>query len=283
VVLHSSDYGNSWIKNTALTAARLNSVCFHDANVGFIAGNNGTLLKTVNGGTNWDLMTISTTEDLFSLTTTSGYTYLMAGFVYGYMYMCDQIYHTSDNASWAGITIATPIPGNSKLFFQNDSLGFCISSDCTTNGDCGIFIGKTDDFGQNWTTSFENWNAPSMTGLAYTDIVFVTDSIGFALSGNNILKTTDGGTYVGVFELNHPHRVKLFPNPCTSDDLTLEVTGIDLAGLSVEISDISNRIVFATEILSITTRLDMTNFSQGMFLVKLFKDKELIDVEKLIK
>jgi photosystem II stability/assembly factor-like uncharacterized protein len=221
VVLHSSDNGATWLKNINMTTKRLNSICFHDGNIGYIAGNAGTLFKTTNGGLTWEVMAIVTNKDLYSLTSTPGYTYFLAGFVYDYMFESDEFYRTNDNLSWTNGYINTSIPGLSKLFFQNDSLGFVITSNLTTNGDYFISITKTNDSGQTWTSSFENWNPPGMTGIAYADIIFVTDSIGYALSGDNILKTTDGGSLVGIDhtpgdQASQP-KILLYPNPCKDE------------------------------------------------------------------
>ena len=283
VILHSVDMGETWLKITGLTTQRLNSICFRDASIGYIAGNAGTLLKTVNGGINWEPVSLGTTKDLSSLTATNGNTFLLAGFVYGYGAGADEFYKTNDNVNWTSGFIGTPYLGPSKLFFQNDNLGFCITANCTTNGDCGIFIGKTTDSGQFWLTSYDNWNPPSMVGIAYADIDFVTDSIGYALSGNNILKTTDGGTFVGVKELNDPKSFTISPNPPLSGTLNITLHMTDLNGLSAEISDMNGKVFISMGNLKNFNQVDVSNLNSGVYMVKLLQDHKMIAIEKLLK
>ena len=45
----------------------LNSVCFPDANTGYIVGNFGTILKTVNSGLTWTALSCGTTRHLNSV------------------------------------------------------------------------------------------------------------------------------------------------------------------------------------------------------------------------
>jgi hypothetical protein len=244
--------------------------------MGCIAGNAGTLLKTVNGGINWESVSLGTTKDLSSLTATNGYTYVLAGFVYGYGSGADEFYKTNDNVNWTSGLIGTPNLGPSKLFFQNDNLGYCVTANCTTNGDCGIFIGKSTDSGQLWLTSYDNWNPPSMIGIAYADIVFVTDSIGYALSGNNILKTSDGGTFVGIDDGSGDQSLKpalsLYPNPAAylcSITFTIDKSG----PVSFEILNANGSLICRKEIGYMqngenTYNFNLLGFSTGLYFIR---------------
>ena len=282
VILHSADGGCSWTKNNTLTGNRLNSICFQDSNTGFIAGNNGTLLETVNGGTTWSPVNIATTKDLFSLSATNNYTYLLAGGVINYYYSSDELFKTADNITWTSNYMGPSIPGLSRLIFQNDSLGFTMASNCTTNGECMIIMTKSSDYGQNWYTSFNNWNPPSLVGIAHGDISFATDSIGYALCGNNILKTTDQGTFVSIKELNQHPGFKIFPNPSASDAVSVELTG-DLQGLSVEISDMQGMILVKKDNLERLNALDISQIHPGVYFVRLMKENRIIGVDKLLR
>ncbi|MCX6305966.1 MAG: YCF48-related protein [Bacteroidetes bacterium] len=282
VILNSQDGGSTWLNNGGLTQKQLNSIAFRDANTGFIAGNAGTLFKTTDGGGNWNPVSIATTKDLYSVTITGNCVYFLAGSVYDYMFGADQIYKTTDNVNWTNFYPGLGSQGFSRLYFQNDSLGFTIFSDCTTNGDCMIEISKTTDYGQNWSTSFDNWNPPSLVGIAYSDIVFVTDSIGYALSGNNILKTTDGGTFVGVGELNNDHFFKMFPNPASPGILKIELTNIDVAALTIEISDIRGRILYTAREPGHSNTLDLSGIKRGVYFVKLIRGNSIVEVQKLV-
>lgn len=56
IVRKTTDGGNSWTNDTLETNSML-SIKFYDANNGFIVGSTGTILKTTDGGINWQLLT----------------------------------------------------------------------------------------------------------------------------------------------------------------------------------------------------------------------------------
>ena len=283
IILNSSDFGNNWTLNNSLSNKRLNSIQFKNNDTGFIAGNNGTLFSTLNGGNTWDNINIGTTKDLFSITITDNYVYLLAGWVDDYYYDCDEFFKTNDNINWVSHYLEYAIPGISDLYFQNDSLGFYLSSNCTTNGDCGIEINKTTDYGQNWEKSLDDWNPPYMPGIGYSDIEFVTDSIGYVLSGDIILKTTDGGIFVGIKELNSSPHFTIYPNPSYSDKLNIKLLNTDFNGLSIKIFDIKGKIILKKNDLKSLGNINISNLNAGVYFVKLLKEDKIIDVKKLVK
>jgi hypothetical protein len=283
VILNSNDFGNTWLINDILTDKKLNSIYFKNANIGFIAGNDGTLFSTSNGGINWDTVNIGTSKDLFSITITDNYVYLLAGWINDYYYESDEFFQTNDYINWTGNYLEASIPGLSKLSFPNDSTGFCISSNCTTNGDCGIIINKTTDFGQNWVSSFNNWSPPSSVGIAYSDIVFITDSIGYALSGNNILKTTDGGVFVSVKELNSSPHFTIYPNPSYSNEININLIDGIFNDLSIKIYDINGKLIFRKTDMNSAEKINISNFNEGVYFVRLLKENKIIDTKKLVK
>ncbi|RLD53474.1 MAG: hypothetical protein DRJ01_19340 [Bacteroidetes bacterium] len=279
VILNSSNFGNNWTLNNSLSNKRLNSIQFKNNDIGFIVGNNGTLFSTLNGGNTWDNINIETTKDLFSITITDNYVYLLAGWVDDNYYDCDEFFKTNDNINW----VSHYIEGGSDLYFQNDSLGFYLSSGCTTNGDCVIGINKTTDFGETWEKSLYDWNPPYMPGLGYSSIEFVTDSIGYVLCGDIILKTTDGGIFVSIKELNSSPHFTIYPNPSYSDKLNIKLLNTDFNGLSIKMFDIKGKIIFEKTDLNSLENINISNLNAGVYFVKLLKEDKIIDVKKLMK
>ncbi|RPI67029.1 MAG: hypothetical protein EHM47_15490, partial [Ignavibacteriales bacterium] len=53
LIMQSIGYSQLWVYQTSGTAQHLNDVYMFDASSGWICGDAGTLLKTVNGGQNW--------------------------------------------------------------------------------------------------------------------------------------------------------------------------------------------------------------------------------------
>lgn len=290
VILNSYDYGATWIKNDSLTKKQLNSICFRNSNIGFIAGNEGTLFMTVNGGANWDTLSIATTRDLFSLTVTNNFAYLLAGSMmnsspFAYYFESDELFKTSDNVNWTSQYIPYFASGNSILYFQNDSLGFTVFSNCTTNNQCSIGIWKTTDYGQNWTYSLTSgFYSPTFStfpGVLYDDIVFVSDSTGYLLSGNYILKTTDGGIFVNIKNLNDNNSIKIYPNPF-STQTTLQVDNLFHNATIKVYNCVGQTVKVIKNISGQTIILQRDNLSSGLYFLQLTQDNKILTTDKIV-
>lgn len=67
-ILKTSDGGMTWIaQNIPPNTETLNSVCFPDANTGYLAGDNGTIFKTTDGGTIWSYQSSNVNQNLNSI------------------------------------------------------------------------------------------------------------------------------------------------------------------------------------------------------------------------
>ena len=283
ITLRSIDYGTTWTKNNSLTGKLLNSVCFRDANTGFIAGNTGTLLGTTNGGASWNTISISTTQDLFSLAVTDNYAYLFAGTSAGHtMLIANYIFKTSNNTIWTSQSAGAFGYGTSGIHFSNDSTGYLIGSGCTTNGACTIFIFKTKNYGQTWISSLY-CSAPSVAlpGMAYSDIMFATDSVGYALSGNYILKTMDAGVFVSIHELNNDRDLNIYPNPFS--DKTILQLDHPFQNSTLALYNSFGQLVKQIENLSgQTITLQRDDLPSGLYFLRLTDGGKVFATEKII-
>ena len=292
IILHSVDYGITWTKNNSLTNKNLNSIRFKNSSIGFIAGNGGTLFNTVNGGTHWNTVPIVTTKDLFSLSVTNNYAYVLAGSVMnGYIFSGNELFKTSNNSNWTAGSLPYTPTGWCKLFFKNDSLGFTISSNCTTNSQCFIHIQKTANHGQSWSVSLNSSfpsSGPTFPGLNYDDIIFVSDSIGYAFSGNHILKTSDGGVFVNTKEENDIVFLKIGPNPFSSS-ATLSVgtpseqSSLTLKNATLTVYNCLGQQVKQLENISgHTITLQRDNLPAGLYFFRLAEGNKFYSTEKLV-
>jgi len=155
----------------------LNSVFFPDANIGYAVGNYGTIVKTTNGGTDWDIESSGTTYNLTSVFFSDANT----GYAVGNNGI---ILKTNDGgSSWYPLSSGT-VYGLTSVYFINASTGFVAGGNFMSG-----FILKTTDGGGSWSLcqagTFYNLNAVS----------FVKESVGYAVGDyGTFLKTTDGGT-----------------------------------------------------------------------------------------
>jgi photosystem II stability/assembly factor-like uncharacterized protein len=282
VILNSHDFGTTWIKNNALTDKKLNSIRFRNSNIGFIAGNSGTLFGTIDGGTNWNVLTIATTKDLFSLSVTGGCAYMLVGWVGSYFSNASELFKTNDNINWVSANSSINGYGNSTLYFQNDSLGYVIVSGCTTNSQCFINIFKTTNYGQNWPFSLGS-SPPSTPALAYSDIAFATNKIGYVLCGDNILKTIDGGIFVSIKELDDKYDLKIYPNPAVKN-LTIDNRQFAKGVTHIAIYDACGKQVLQeTNNANLITEIDMRDLKAGMYIIKLYTEDGLVSTAKFLK
>lgn len=281
LILTSVDYGLTW-SNNSITDKRLNSIAFSNG-TGIIAGNNGTILKSINNGENWSIENSTTTNDLFSLCITTNVAYVLSGLVtdLGNYFDATHVLKTNDFTNWLTLNLSSGLPGLSKMIFVNDSVGFNLSSNCTTNGDCGIIIQKTSDSASSWSMSFNNWNPPSgWVGIEYSDFSFVNDTIVYALCGSNILKTIDGGIFVTVKDIKVTSSVKMYPNPLNTGILNFE--NACNTETELEIRDINGKLLIKTILSDSEENINLSNLNNGIYLVKLLHGSGQSETKKLV-
>lgn len=114
----------------------LMSVYFTNANTGYIVGVCGTILKTINGGTNWTISASGTTNDLRSVFFTdpsTGYVVGLGGII---------LKTTNGGDVWVALSSGTTNHLYS-VYFADPNTGYAV-------GDSGIIL-KTIDGGANWS------------------------------------------------------------------------------------------------------------------------------------
>lgn len=164
--------------------------------IGFAVGNNGTILHTTNGGTNWTAQTSGTSQDLFGVTFSDANN----GWAIGSF---GTTLHTIDGGThWTGQATGTsPLPRGTALNVPvGNGLGVNVNTNLALNGlefadafngwavgNLGMIM-HTVDGGANWTSQNSGTNQ-DLFGVGFTDI-FNGWAVG---SHGTILQTTDGG------------------------------------------------------------------------------------------
>lgn len=179
--LYSQTYNLS--QQTSGTNHPLWSVRFVDNRTGFVSGNNGLILKTVDGGTNWVATTSGTTQTLFSLC----FIGLNTGWATGAH--CTLLKTTNGGTSWVVQNTGQINDHFFSVYFADDQTGFLV----TQRG----YILKTTDGGNTWV------NKLSTPNPFLFSVYFSSARTGYAVggtghNGNNpsamkVLKTMDGG------------------------------------------------------------------------------------------
>lgn len=166
-----------WAILNSGTTVNLNSIFFTDINTGYIVGNAGKILKTIDGGTNWTAQTSGTTYSLSSVYFTDNYT--------GYAVGATILKTTNGGINWTTQTSGTTAWLNS-VYFTDANTGYAV-------GDNGTII-KTVNGGTNWTVQNSGTTA-WLSSVYFTDAKtgYAVGYIGYSFSIGTILKTIDGG------------------------------------------------------------------------------------------
>ena len=209
----SQDAGISFT-NHNFSANNLNSVFFIDENTGYVVGDNGTIGKSVNGGTDWTVQTTSVTANLNSVVFTSAENGVACGD------NGNVIYTNNGGATWTAYStpttkdllsvdmkgssiIATGVDG--FIIKYNGTNWTMIDYDIVNKAEVtsvqminenvfyscggGGFIRKSDDGGSSFTFQPNPMMAP------VSDMCFADANKGFvvAYTNNAVLRTTNGG------------------------------------------------------------------------------------------
>ena len=160
-------------QNPLPQASELNFVKFTDFNNGYAFGWGGTILKSTDAGSTWNVQPSGTFNHLYS----THFTDLNNAYAVG-------AYGTIIKTANAGASWTTLTSGVTNflysVYFVNADTGYVV-------GSLGKIL-KTIDAGVSWT------NIPSGTTNDLTSIYFVSTNIGFIVGmGGTVFKTTDGG------------------------------------------------------------------------------------------
>ena len=161
-----------WTTLTSGTTQQLNSVYFTSNDTGYVVGNSGTILKTINGGNTWTSQTSGTTNFLNSVFFTDaniGYAVGNSGII---------IKTTNAGNTWSTKTSGTTLQLNA-VYFANTDTGYAVGNNYA--------IVKTYDGGATWVNI-------SGTGFNLSSVFFTNSTTGYIASSDGYLrKTTNGG------------------------------------------------------------------------------------------
>ena len=173
----SIQLSSSFFKTSTLTSGTIYdlwSVYFPDSNTGYAVGDGGTIIKTINGGTNWTAQTSGTLYTLRSIyftDTNTGYTVADGGTI---------LKTINGGTNWAALSSGTTNSLNSTYFTGTDT-GYAV-------GESGTIL-KTINGGTNWTAQ------TSGTTDYLLSVYFTNANTGYAVGfGGTILKTINSGS-----------------------------------------------------------------------------------------
>jgi photosystem II stability/assembly factor-like uncharacterized protein len=175
-IYKTTNAGQNWVaQNSGFTAQRFMCIWIVDANTVYMCGNYGRIIKTTNGGANWDSLKTYTTNQLWGIQFVDANT--------GYVCGSNGLIMKTTNAglNWFNQNSGV-INAFSSIFFIDQNTGYISGS---------AIVIKTTNGGNNW----QNMNAPYISGFEnFREIKFTNANTGYYVSDmGRIIKTTNAG------------------------------------------------------------------------------------------
>lgn len=181
-LIKTSDGGATWLPKTTGTTQNLIKVRFVNSNVGCILLANKTLKITTDGGNNWSLPFGTNILDFSMVSANVFYVTTFEG----------ELLKTTNSGQTFSTINTTNLIG--YIQFINENIGFC--------GE-GVMM-RTNDGGLSWSAIGDCDIWPADYGYSHPLFNFINENVGFKIDGNNVYKTSDGGsTYTFLSTVNH--------------------------------------------------------------------------------
>jgi photosystem II stability/assembly factor-like uncharacterized protein len=193
IILTSNFLLAQWVQLEQFTSNALKSVFFTDAYKGYVAGDNGTIAKTYDGGLNWEVQTVGQDINIYALyfpSTTTGYALGRIGnMVHD---PCVFLKTTDEGMNWA-INVIDSSYSLTDVYFMSEDTGFI----CGYHNPGGVTKGlilKTTNGGNDWSTMHEGYGFLNSLHFPSLDMGY---AMGYTASHTQpfwiMQKTVDGG------------------------------------------------------------------------------------------
>ena len=179
LLIFSMPFYGQWIPLNSGTTAGLNDVYCVNENIVFAVGNNGTILKTTDGGINWISKNSGTNIDLYEVQFPS----INVGYAIGH--------ENISGGDWEYVLIKTIDAGESWFTVEiNTNVNIPIFSFSCVNEEV-VYISTFEGLKK----TIDGGNTIQIIGgvQIFDKIQFIDNMVGFASSYDELLKTNDGG------------------------------------------------------------------------------------------
>jgi photosystem II stability/assembly factor-like uncharacterized protein len=192
----TTNAGQNWTdQSSGYTSMRFMAIWISSPDTVYVSGNNGIIIKTINGGQNWFTLPTNDTVQFWGLDFVNSMTGYAAG-SYGHV-----IKTTNGGANWSINYLAQSQNLLSSIYFLNENTGYISGS---------VIILKTTNAGTSWNqlgAAFQNFEGMNQ-------IQFLNDQTGYGVtSADRFFKTTDAGTTWSISTIStNPLMAEYFVN-----------------------------------------------------------------------
>lgn len=181
-ILFSSDRGVSWRTQSTTTGADYRSISMADENTGWVVGQNGTVIRTTNGGDNW--LEVTNVPTSTQTLTRVHFVNANTGWIFGYSPGLNLFKTTNGGINWQTQTYGSTDNGARWASMLDANTGYYITYNIT-----GSRIFKTTNGGDNWTENFYP-NPGNLWGIKMINV-----NTGYVCGdGGRLFRTTNGGS-----------------------------------------------------------------------------------------
>jgi len=159
----------------------LYSIHFINQNVGWVAGNNGFIAKTSDGGESWNDLASTVTNDLISIFFVDA----LNGWAVGYSDDNGLIIKSTDGGQTWYKTIYPATRSLRDIHFINENIGWACGSKFLDSEEIGVIL-YSDDGGENWSEQHV-----SSISKIFKSLSFPTQTIGWAVGYNGMILKLD--------------------------------------------------------------------------------------------
>lgn len=263
VIAKTTDGGANW--NIVHTGEGwISYFYFVDADHGFATVNNGTILKTINGGQSWT--TLNLPGDLWG----SGIHFFNQnkGIVGGGPPNAPVSMYKTVNAGTDWTTVSSSPSMIFKIFFADENNGYALTVDVTGAGS----MIKSTNSGDSWTTETTPLN--NLRGL-----YFVNNNLGFAVGDDGVILKYENTTAVNKLPVEN-EAVIIYPNPAMST-ISIDYKGHQPGKPTVNIYSISGKRVLSEIPYTNNQTINIGELNNGVYFVEI-KYANTIANQKLI-
>ncbi|NLJ82541.1 MAG: T9SS type A sorting domain-containing protein [Bacteroidales bacterium] len=283
--IQTTDGGTTWnLMQTNISDAKIYDVQFVNKDIMFAVGaelsSKGLILKSNDGGRNWEKATLPIKKDavIQSIASSNADTAYAVGFYWNND--TGLILKTNDGGStWIEIK-NRPVGIYNSVHFFNSTIGYIVGYD--VENDKAIII-ATKNGGESWDvqqTSEEDGEYYDVFAID-EQIAYTVGRHGFGGQARVILKTTNGGNDPSQIIESNIDNIYVYPNPF--NDYISVYNPLFYSIQELVIFDVfGKRIQILSAINQTQVNIHLTHLNKGLYFVKIQTDKG-ISIHKLIK
>ena len=270
----STNRGDSWTNlNSGVGTIEFISIAPSNADIIYVSGENGQVKKTSNGGTTWQSVNLPQTGTVKSIeihpTTPTEIYIAYSGYSAGKVYKS-----TNSGSTWTNITGTLPNIPTHQIRYKTGS----------TDGE--LFLAT--DLGVYYRTNTANDWVKLGSGLPNVivydiEIHYGTEKIRAATYGRGVWEASISTAALGVEDETLPENaIVLYPNPAKNKNFSIKLNNLDSES-NILIYNVIGSVVKNFSTSKAEEKIDLTNFSQGIYFVKVTNQGKSIVKKVIVK